>query len=166
MKARILHTKIWEDEFFSNLTTAEKLLFVYLLTNESVDIIDIYEITTRQIMFDTGLSDETIRTAKNKFSEAGKVLFNGNYVLLRNATRYQSFTGASNEVAKTKSFGNLPSEIQGWYIKIIGHPPYTLPTVTVISNKYSVISNNTKEPKKEEVWVDGLHKKKLIEVDE
>lgn len=165
MKARILHTKLWEDDYFNNLTTAEKLLFIYLITNEKVDIIEVYEITTRKIMFDTGLSDETVRNAKNKIAESGKILFNGNYVLLRNAGKYQNFTGKSNETAKTKSFGNLPTEIQRWYIEIIGHPPYTPPTVSVISNKYSVISNNTKEPKKE-VWVDKLHNKKLIEVEE
>ena len=165
MKARILHTKIWEDEFFSNLTTAEKLLFVYLLTNESVDIIEIYEITTRKIMFDTGLSDETVRNAKKKIAESGKILFRGDYVLLRNAGKYQNFTGKLNDVAKTKSFGNLPLEIQRWF-KENGGYPYDTPTIpSVISNKYSVISNNTKEPKKQ-VWVDGLHKKRLVEVED
>ena len=119
MEARIFYTKIWKDEFFVSLTNSEKLLFIYFLFNERVNLLACYELTTREIMFDTGLSDETIRTAKLKFGKAKKMFFKENYVLLKNAEKYQKYEGEKNSLAKTKLFGNLPPLIQRWY-KILG----------------------------------------------
>ena len=36
MKTRIVHTKIWQDDYFVNLSFQEKVLFLYLISNEYI----------------------------------------------------------------------------------------------------------------------------------
>lgn len=138
MQSRILHTRIWKDEYFASLSNSEKLLFIYFLTNERVNILHCYELSTREIVFDTGLSDETIRKAKAKFEQDKKISFMDNFVLLIKAGRYQNYTGELNEIAKNKLFGKLPPNIIKWYNDTVYIP-------LEIRNKKPIIRNKNEE---------------------
>lgn len=120
MKTRIIHTKIWEDGFFSELSTDEKLIFIYLLTNERINIIHCYECTDRQIMFDTGIDAATLEHAKEKFAKQDKILFKDNYVFLKNAHKYEEFSGDKNELAKDKLIKQLNPLIKEWFSSVSG----------------------------------------------
>ena len=111
MQTRILHTKIWKDEFFSSLNPTEKLLFVYYLTNERVNIIHCYEVSERETVFDTGIDRTTIKKARERFQAEHKLLFIGNYVVLINAWKYETYSGNLNEKAKEKLLRHLPANI-------------------------------------------------------
>lgn len=122
MNTRILHTKIWKDEFVAGLTPTEKLLFVYFLTNERVNIIHCYEITEREIIFDTGVDRGILGSFKEKIETAGKMLFYKNYVYLKNAARYEKYTGDLNETAKKSLMGKLPTDVNRWLDRGIYSP--------------------------------------------
>ena len=133
MVSRLIYSKIWTDEFFTELTPSEKLLFFYFLTNEKINIIHIFELPLRTIMFDTGLTAEDIENAKNKFQAKGKLHFFKNYVYITNAWRYQEFGGVKNDIAKQKQLRQLPKEVLAWYYSIrdtsmIG---VSIPSITV-----------------------------------
>jgi hypothetical protein len=114
MKTRILHTKIYDDGYVSSLKPLEKLFFIYLLTNENVNIIHCYELPERKALFQTGLDKKTIDKAKAKFHKDGKILFNGDFVYLPNATKYEKYTGVKNEGAKETAKKQLPESVKKW----------------------------------------------------
>lgn len=144
MKTRIIHTEVWADGFFSDLNPDEKLLWLYLLTNETVNIIHLYRCPTHRISADTGLSVEKIKGIKSKFEKLGKAYFFEEFVFLKNAHKYESYTGDRNEIAKEKIFSKLSASVLAWYKAILDTPMHTpidgvyIPSI----NKKEEIINN------------------------
>lgn len=115
MKARVLQTKFWQDSFVSDLSPGEKLVFIYLMSNDRVNIIHCYECSDRVILFDTGVSKDTLASCKNKLQATGKVRFFRDYVHLVNADRYQHFIGEKNEQAKKNILREMSDDVIAWY---------------------------------------------------
>lgn len=145
MKTRIIHTKIWKDDFFSELTPTEKLLFIYFVTNERINIIHCYEITDREISFDTGIDRSAIGVFKQKTQAAGKFYFFKNHVYMCNAEKYETYTGEKNEAAKKKLIQEMNQEEKDWYTKIVDTPidtPIYTPSIGTINHNTEIRSNN------------------------
>ena len=140
MKTRILHTKIWKDDFFSSLTPTEKLLFIYYITNERVNIIHCYEITDREVTFDTGIDRGIIEVFKGKVT--GKIAFKDTYVFLLNANRYETYKGDRNDTAKEKLLKELPKSILDWYNNILDRGIDT-PLKGTINHKSEIINHKS-----------------------
>ena len=100
MKTRILHTKLWKDAFFSELSPTEKLIFMYFLTNEDMNILHIYECPDKKVMFDTGVTSTQLEASKLKFSQEGKIHFYKGYVYVKNADKYEDYSGDRYDKAK------------------------------------------------------------------
>lgn len=102
---------MWRDEWFTQLTTTSKLLFVYLLTNEFVGLTGYFEITDRQICFDTGLTQAQLANSKKEL--ANKISFKNNWVYVKNLTKYDPIRGENNTLHKTyeAELSRVPEEI-------------------------------------------------------
>jgi hypothetical protein len=87
---RKIHVQFWGDVFIQTLTPEQKFFFLYLLTNERTKQCGIYEITTRQISFDTGYTVETVLRLIEFFTNAGKMVFSRetNEMAIKNWDRY------------------------------------------------------------------------------
>jgi hypothetical protein len=144
MQTRILHTEIWQDDFFSELNPQEKLLFIYFLTNERVNIIHLYQCSVARVHADTGINTPIIVEAQRKFEKQGKIFFFENYIYLKNASKYENYTGMLNDRAKLKLFARLSQSVLDWYNKLSDTPIHT-PIIIPIRNKKSEIRNNKKE---------------------
>lgn len=143
MKTRIVHTKIWKDDYFASLTPSEKLLFVYFLTNEYVNIIHLYECSDRVIQFDTGIDPELLDQIKNKFEASKKFRFNNGWIYIPNAYRYEKYVGQINEKAKLELISRLPKDILAWFYNISDTPintPIDTPQIGTINNKSKIIN--------------------------
>ena len=68
-KTRYIKTDFWSDSFIESLDPVEKLLFIYLFTNDRLDLCGIYEITLRKISFETGINEDRVQKIISKFSE-------------------------------------------------------------------------------------------------
>ncbi len=68
-KTRYIKTDFWSDSFIESLDPVEKLLFIYLFTNDRLDLCGIYEITIRKISFETGINEDRVIKTISKFSE-------------------------------------------------------------------------------------------------
>ena len=115
MKARVIQTKFWTDEFVADLKPLEKLIFVYLLTNERVNLIHCYECPDRQIVFDTGIAKDALEGAKQRLEASRKVAFFQGWVHLLNGNRYQRYEGEKNEEARKKLEQEMSASIFSWY---------------------------------------------------
>lgn len=87
---RKIHVQFWSDVFIQSLTPEQKFFFLYLLTNERTRQCGIYEITTRQISFDTGYNVETVNKLIEFFTAAKKIVFarETNEIAIKNWDRY------------------------------------------------------------------------------
>jgi hypothetical protein len=100
---RQLHCKMWSsDNWFINLNPAEKLLFIYLFSNESASMTGLYEIPVRIMSFETGLSRECVQGAIEVFTKADKIEydFESGVIWIKNMAKYQLQTNPNEHVRK------------------------------------------------------------------
>lgn len=85
---RQIHVSMWKDEWILELEPAEKLLFVYLFSNESTSLSGLYKIAKRVICFETGLSMDFVSATLEKFAQAGKIYYEDGLIWVVNLRRY------------------------------------------------------------------------------
>ena len=101
MKYHEIKSDIWEDEKFIELKTEEKLLFIYLSTNQRCPPSGMYKLSIRTVEFETGIIDCSFALdrlvdlgliefdkKKNSFWICGKIKhhktnFNSDYVTVK-----------------------------------------------------------------------------------
>lgn len=93
---RQIHTKIWKDTWFFELSSDAKLLWIYLFSNERANLTGLYDLHERIIAFETGLSVETIRATFDLFAAAGKAYYEDGWVWVPNLIKYNA--GSLNSV--------------------------------------------------------------------
>lgn len=107
MKTRIIHTKIWKDEWFSSLPRIGKLLFQFLLTNENVNMCGCYELNDKEIKLWLDFTDKELIEAKRSISQ--KAFFKNGWVRLLNHDKYNSYgKGEKQEVTLNKEISQIP----------------------------------------------------------
>jgi len=91
---RKIHTSFWGDSFIQDLTPEQKYFFLYLLTNDKTKQCGIYEITIRQMCYDTGYNDETVKKLLEFFISKGKIRYSekSKEVALSNWLKYNDST--------------------------------------------------------------------------
>lgn len=107
----MIYTKFWYDNYISGLSAKEKLLFIYLISNEKVNICGIYEMPDKYILLDTGLKLKELEVIKDKFMKDGKFAFIDGWVKIMNFEPYNSFSGELNDKAREKELAIIPQEI-------------------------------------------------------
>lgn len=85
-------------------------MFVYLITNDNVGLIDTYELPAGKICYQTGLTQSELVSCKEEMRD--KVLFYDDWIRIPNLERYQKFTGPKNETAKEKERMLVPPEVR------------------------------------------------------
>ena len=105
---RSVNTRFWSDSFIENLEPNEKLLFLYLLTNEKTNMLGIYEISLKRISYETGLTRDEISKAFEGFERVHKAFYFDNVVFLPNWIKNQSMNTNMMKSAKAEfaSFSN------------------------------------------------------------
>lgn len=147
MKQRKIYTKIWKDDWFYNLSQNARLLFLYLITNDEIGFSGCYEISDRQITFDTKIK-ELDKIKKELFP---KIVFYDGWVYVVNSQGYNNFVGDSFEKAISKEMALIPENIKN---TLINAKEYPTPQVTVgysggtnstCNSKYNNINNILEE---------------------
>jgi len=140
MKQRKIWTKIWKDNWFYSLSQNARLLFLYLITNESIGFTGCYEISDRQITFDTKIY--SLDKIKEELSP--KIRFYNGWVYVVNSQGYNGFVGESFEVAIDKEKNSIPENIKNTLIegKEYPTPTYTPPSGWEYSSSNNTSSNN------------------------
>ena len=117
MKTRIIHTKIWTDSTFVDLSKNGKILFIYLISNERVGLTGAYEISNRILSFNTGLTLQEIIEAKKELDKP--FVFHGEWVVIRNHNRYNNY--AANKMQKKaylREYNLVPKELQKYLMQL------------------------------------------------
>ena len=107
----MIYTKFWDDYYISSLNHKEKLTFIYLLTNDKVNLCGIYEIPDTLIQATLNLTTSEIKKIKEKFQKDSKFIFYNGWVRIVNVGKYNQFTGEKNKIAKERELSLAPKEI-------------------------------------------------------
>lgn len=99
MNQRKIHTKIWRDAWFQELSPTSKLLFLYLISNSHMGLSGFVELSNKTILFETGLNTADLEYAKTELKE--KVVFDNGWVFVKNLLKYDPIRGESNTLQKT-----------------------------------------------------------------
>lgn len=90
MAQRYINTRIWEDNYVFSLNPSEKLVFMYLLTNDAANIAGVYEINLRMASMETGIEQESLLRVIDKFTADCKVYYVEGHIIVRNFIKYQT----------------------------------------------------------------------------
>jgi len=90
---RQIHTQIWRDNWFLDLEPDEKLLFIYLFSNDNSNLAGLYELHERIIQLETGLDRKRIHEIISKLEGDGKVFYRDGVVWIVNMQKYHSNAG-------------------------------------------------------------------------
>ncbi len=88
-KERIVNTRFWADSYVSNLDPTEKLLFLYLITNQYTEISGVYELPLKYMALDTGIEKEMVEKILKRFENDKKIKYFNGWVHVLNFSKYQ-----------------------------------------------------------------------------
>jgi hypothetical protein len=113
-------SSLWSTPFYTSLSPEGKLLYMYLLTNPHANVSGLYVLPGRQIAFETGLSEETIREQMRFLEEAGKVLYDGTVVWVKDVFNWNATRSPKLAVKIEREVSAVPdcqvkAKWQEWY---------------------------------------------------
>lgn len=111
MKTRIVHTKVWKDQWFVNLSKDAKFLWLYLLTNDKVNISGVFELSDREILFDTSIDTSILTSIKHELKP--KAFFCKGWVRICNVERYNKYLNSPlNVTSCIRELSYIPDDIK------------------------------------------------------
>jgi DnaD/phage-associated family protein len=115
---RQIHTQIWGDPDFEELSPSAKLLFIYLFSNKYRNEAGLYIITLKKISFETGLNLSQLQSAMDEIINKDMVRYDQeNSVLwVKNALKYQSIS-QKTVVAILKDIDKISSPLKSEFFK-------------------------------------------------
>lgn len=136
---RYISTSFWDDPWVHSLTPNEKLLYLHLMTCPLTNIAGVYELTNDRIAFDTGLKQDTISKAMDKFQKDKKAYRYDMYIIIRTWPKHQKWEQRSKiQAGIEKILIKLDSKLLS-YLKDIGYtyPIDSLPITYLYVPSYS-----------------------------
>jgi hypothetical protein len=90
-KYKPLYSNLWNDPDFEKYTPQEKLIYIFLITNQAVEKSGIYKITVKQISFYTDCNKSIINDFINKLINDNKIKydFEKGIIFIKNVFKFQ-----------------------------------------------------------------------------
>lgn len=108
-KSRMINTRFWSDGFVvDKLNALDRLLFLYLLTNDKANILGIYEIPLRVAAFETGIDKDDLSKMLSRLSP--KVEFFDGWVYIRQFVEHQQ-NNPNVEKGLMREIFSLPDDV-------------------------------------------------------
>jgi len=124
-----------------NLSDNGQKLFLYLITNQRINLCGIYRLPDRVINFDTRIKGEKLQKAKSELLE--KVFFYDGWVYVKNAQILGGYKGEKNEVAIKQEMADIPENVKNCLFKGI------CPRVSEKEDRVSEVSDTSINHKSE-----------------
>jgi len=144
-KLRSVSTFIWSDTWFEDLTSNQKLIFIYLITNEKTNMLGIYEASIKKISFETGVKKEDVQKCLNQFESDKKVRYVENHIVLVNFLKHQKFNTNMKKSA-IDTYNSLPNALKNSSLNI---------SKETVTESFETLSNHFGMVRKIEVEVES-----------
>ncbi|WP_226619843.1 DnaD domain-containing protein [Cytobacillus firmus] len=176
-KFRMVHTEFWDDpKVVEEMTPEDKYFFLYLLTNSNTTQIGIYQITKKQMSFDTGHSIETINALLERFVKYHQnIVYNPETreIAIKNWGKYNFNRGGkpvldcvNSELKSVKDLSLIPivgRHIEKPEIKKIYESYYDTPTIRGQEKEKEKEEEKEKQQEKEEAPASAVSPSKFFE---
>jgi len=115
---RKIHVSFWKDEFIESLTPEQKFFYLYLMTNDRTTQCGIYEITIKQMCYDTGYNEDTIKKLIEFFTKCGKIQYSlaTKEMAMKNWAKYNDSTSPKVKACITKELLKVKDTVLIQYI--------------------------------------------------
>lgn len=107
---RMVDCGTWGDPWFAELGPEAKLLFVYLLTNQRTNAAGAFELTARQMAFDTGLPLDRVRELLGSYGDRVAWWPEHQIVFVKNFHRRQ-YGNEKFRIAASRVVAGLPAAV-------------------------------------------------------
>lgn len=111
-KQRYLDTKFWSDGYVEDLDPVEKLLFLYLLTNERTNVAGIYELPRKIMSVETGIEKSMLDKILERFEKDGKIYTYEKWVRLVNSDKHQNLSNSKIQIGRNRIIDALSTEVK------------------------------------------------------
>ena len=142
---RKIHTIFWSDPFIQSLSPERKYFYLYLLTNERTRQCGIYEITKKQISYDTGYNIDTVSLLLGYFIDTLKILYSEktSEIAIKNWNKYNDSRSPQVKTLVNQELEKIKDKKLIQYI-------YSTDTVPIQNvQREREVEENKKENKKE-----------------
>lgn len=142
MKYRQIETNFWEDSYILELTNSEKIFFIYLFTNDKVNLCGIYELPDRVICSTLGATLGELANLKLKMEKDNKYAFYKNWVYIVNFSDHNKYSPAPNVILSfKKDFNRIPKDVLNYFfntLKLEYTPPIESKEIVIVMDKVIV----------------------------
>lgn len=184
---RQIHTSIWDDDWFCNLSSDEKVVFIWLFSNRRATVSGLYKFTEFICGRETGLPIPAITNAIKYFCDCGKIMVEDDWVWVKNLRKYNDSKSPNAYRAIMHDVNDLPdNNMKIQYLEYYGHeddennplptPGSPLPTpdnpLQAPDSTYEGATNHLleqeqeKEHEKEHIYISNKPKKHISNRDE
>ena len=111
-KQRYLDTKFWSDSYIEKLDPVEKLLFIYLMTNERTNLAGIYELPIKYMSVETGIERSMLENIIARFEKDKKIILYDGWVRVVNAIKHQNVSNSKIQSGIEKILAEVPEKIK------------------------------------------------------
>ena len=108
---RYISSSFWSDDWVDSLSVKEKLVYLYLLTNDNTSICGVYKLTIKRIKDDTSISRQKITDILQKFADDKKAYYVDEYIVLPNWLKHQHLNNESVRLGTIRALKALPDHI-------------------------------------------------------
>lgn len=130
-KYRPIKTNTWDDDYVFKLDSDEKLVWIFLLTNERTSLCGIYKVSISYIYRMTKVSEERIKAILEKFEKDDRIKYIDNtWISIKNVVKHHS-TSPKITDGIIRELSEIPQDIakRGYHIDRVG--------INLYSNLYS-----------------------------
>lgn len=110
-QGRIVKNSFWTDPWIFRLTSPEKLLYLFLISNPNTGLSGVYEMTDEQIAHYTRLPEAEVSSLLQGFVKANKVLRHGDWIAVFNVPKHQQLTNPNMVAGLERELSELPDGI-------------------------------------------------------
>lgn len=105
---RQIHTSIWDDDWFCQLSSDDKVVFVWLFSNRRASVSGLYQFTEFICSRETGIPIENVKKAIKHLVDDQKIYVEGEWVWVKNLRKYNYYKNNNADKRIQKDLDKLP----------------------------------------------------------
>jgi len=106
---RYINSKIWQKNWFLEIDSYEKLVYIFLLSNQYSNIIGVYQVSIKLIEVFTKINN--VEPIFKKLKNINKIDFYENWIFIKDFSDYQPFKGNKMKQTIEKIFKEIPRDV-------------------------------------------------------
>ena len=105
---RQIHTSIWDDNWFCQLSSDDKVVFIWLFSNRRASVSGLYQFSEFICARETGMTMDAVKQSIKRLSDDKKIYVEGEWVWIKNLRKYNYYKNNNADKRIQKDLDKLP----------------------------------------------------------